>query len=84
MKLTPYSSLAAFAAHYRALKSNMECTEDERARLAEINKVLDALAPDLRDVLDCEPAADSAALRRRERAERILRRELIARGVLSG
>ncbi len=82
MKLTPYSSLAAFAAHYRALKSQL--TEDDRARLAEMNELLDALSPNIRGVLDSDTAGDNAAMRRRERAERMLRRELIARGVLSG
>ena len=84
MKLTPYSSLAAFAAHYRALRSSKEFTEDERARLAEMNQALDSLGADLRAVLDSQPAGDRAALRRRERAERMLRRELMARGILTG
>ncbi|MFZ0889068.1 MAG: hypothetical protein WA005_11490 [Candidatus Binataceae bacterium] len=84
MKLTPYSSLAAFAAHYRALRSSKEFTEDERARLAEMNEALDTLGADIRAVLDSEAAGDGAAMRRRERAERKLRRELIARGMLTG
>ena len=84
MKLTPYSSLAAFVAHYCALRSSKEFTEDERARLAGMNEALDTLGADLRAVLDSQPAGDRAALRRRERAERKLRRELIARGMLSG
>ena len=84
MKLTPYSSLAAFTAHYRALRSSKEFTEDERARLAEMNQALDTLGADLRAVLDSEAAGDRAALRRRERAERKLRRELMARGMLTG
>ena len=84
MKPTPYSSLAAFAAHYCALRSSKEFTEDERAQLAEMNGALDSLGADLRAALDSEAAGDRAALRRRERGERMLRRELITRGMLTG
>ena len=87
MKLSAYSSLAAFVAHYRALKSARDPAAEDRLLLAEIEKLIASIGPDVRAALDSDAAGGELAgarARHRERAERRLRRELLARGVLTG
>jgi hypothetical protein len=83
VNLPAYSSFAAFRAHYRALKSARALADGERAQLAEIKVLLDAIGGEVRAALEAG-AATGADARRRERAARKLRRELLARGILSG
>lgn len=78
-----YASLAAFVAHYHALRSSPNLTNGERQILAEMRALLDSLPSEDRTALDSN-AADSAAERRRERALRKLRRELLERRIISG
>jgi hypothetical protein len=83
VKIPAYSSLSAFLAHYRALKSETSRSADDDQLLAEMSALLATLAPDARAALD-SPANNSSAKRHRERAELDLRRELAARGILAG
>jgi hypothetical protein len=95
MKLDVYSSLAAFLAHWRALKQANADTlaVDDLARRAEMDAMIAALRPEERSALqaannharsDDDGSADVGATRRhRERAELRLARELRARGVLA-
>jgi hypothetical protein len=83
MKPPPYSSLAAFLAHYRALASGASRTADEDRLFAELSAAIAILSPELRAALDSSDSTASAR-RSRERAEFRLRRELIARGIVSG
>ncbi|HVA41108.1 MAG TPA: hypothetical protein VNF49_10625 [Candidatus Binataceae bacterium] len=90
MKLDPYSSLAAFLAHWRALKQAPAgaLDADELARSAEMEKIIAALRPEERASLEAANADDSSASagamrRHRERAELRLARELRARGLLA-
>ena len=84
MKPPPYSSLAAFLAHYRALASSgASRTADEDRLFAELSAAIAILSPELRAALDSSDSTASAR-RSRERAELHLRRELIARGIVSG
>ena len=97
MKPGAYASLAAFLAHWRALKhaSADALTADELARSAEMDEIIAALRPEERAALEAAntddgsagagaAAADSGVARRhRERAEVRLARELRARGVLA-
>jgi hypothetical protein len=83
VKISKYSSLAAFLAHYRALKSDTSRSADDDPLFAEMAAVIDALAPEARASL--QSSEDSASARRhRERAELQLRRELVARGIVAG
>jgi hypothetical protein len=83
VKIPAYSSLAAFLAHYRVLKSGASRSPDEEQLFAEMSAVIATLAPDARASLDS--TEDSANARRhRERAELRLRRELVARGIVAG
>jgi hypothetical protein len=83
VKIPAYSSLAAFLAHYRALKSDASRSADYDQLLAEMSAVIATLAPEARAALDS--TEDSASARRhRERAELQLRRELVARGIVAG
>ena len=83
MKILAYSSLAAFLAHYRALKSDASRSADDKQLFAEMSAVIATLAPESRAVLDS--SEDTAgAKRHRERAELELRRELVARGIVAG
>jgi hypothetical protein len=87
VSFNPYSSFEAFLAHYRALKTAQKLAPEERTRLSEIERQVEPLRTDLGVLLDSysagrEPAGAEA--RKRERIERRLRRELIARGVISG
>jgi hypothetical protein len=82
MKSVPYSSLAAFLAHYRALESAASRTSDEDQIFSEMSAAIGTLTPEDRAALDSSAAAGSAR-RDRERAELHLKRELIARAILS-
>ena len=83
MKSVPYSSLAAFLTHYRALASASFRTSDEDQLFAELSAAIAILTPEQRAALDS--SVSSASTRRsRERAELYLRRELVARGIVSG
>jgi hypothetical protein len=91
MKPGAYSSLAAFLAHWRALKRAGAGTlaADELARSAEMEKIIAALRPEERTALEApnndDGSADAGAMQRhRERAEIILARELRIRGLLAG
>jgi hypothetical protein len=83
MKSRPYSSLAAFIAHYRALKALASRSSDEQQLFAEMTAALSALPPETRAALDSTDSSASAK-RHRERAELQLGRELVARGIVSG
>jgi len=82
--VTPYSSLAAFLAHYRALESSHNLSPNERSLLAEMENLIDSTGPEARALLDSDWANDAAGARRRERTERALRRALLERGALTG
>ena len=82
MKSAPYSSLAAFLAHYRALASAASRTSDEDRLFAELSAAVATLSPEQRATLDSSDSTASAR-RSRERAELHLRRELVARGIVS-
>jgi hypothetical protein len=84
MRHQHYSSLSAFLAHYRALRSASVLNESERAALAELDRAVARVDQDvIRAALDDN--ADTAAARRRiERARRTLVRELAAQGIIGG
>jgi hypothetical protein len=82
MEIPGYSSLAAFLAHYRALKSDASRSAGDAQLFAEMSAVLATLAPETRAALDS--SEDSAGARRhRARAELQLRRALAARGIVA-
>jgi hypothetical protein len=88
VKTQTYASLAAFVAHWRALKHAPanSLSPDERARAEEMDSIVTSLRPEERSALTM-PAGEqiAGALRRhRERAELNLARELRARGLLAG
>jgi len=83
MKSPPYSSLAAFMAHYQTLKALASRSSDEEQLFAEMTAALNALPPEPRAALDSGDSSASAK-RPRERAELKLRRELVARGIVLG
>jgi hypothetical protein len=83
MKSAPYSSLAAFLAHYRALATASSRTADENRLFEELSAAVATLSLELRAALDSSDSAASAR-RIRERAELQLCRELVARGIVSG
>jgi hypothetical protein len=85
MTFAGYASLTAYLAHWRALLEDHAKggSAPEPALLAQMNRAIeDILGADRQYLLE-EPA-DSAARRRRDRAEVKLRHALIARGVLAG
>jgi hypothetical protein len=83
VKISGYSSLAAFLAHYHALKMAPSRTPDDDQLLAEMSAMIATLAPEARTALDSDE--DTASARRhRDRAELQLRRELAARGIIAG
>jgi hypothetical protein len=100
MKLRAYSSLAAFMAHYAALRtahsnavgaaSAAASNAEDTATLTEMERLIDELSAADRDALhdDAAPAANvspsGAAARHRARAELKLSRLLAARGMLAG
>jgi hypothetical protein len=83
VKIPVYSSLAAFLAHYRALKSDASRSADDDQLFAEMSAVIATLAPEARASLDSTEVSTSAR-RHRERAELQIRRELVARGIVAG
>ncbi len=75
--------MAAFLAHYHALKSDAARSTDDEKVFAEMSATLATLAPESRAALDS--TEDSASTKRhRDRAELQLRRELVAHGILAG
>jgi hypothetical protein len=78
-----YSSLAAFLAHYHALKSTPSRGPDDERLFAEMSAAIATLEPETRAAIDFTED-DPIANRHRERAEVRLRRELSARGILAG
>ena len=83
VKIPAYSSLAAFLAHYHALRSATSRSSDEETLLIEFNAVLAALAPEARAALDSHDNSGGSR-RHRERAELGLSRGLAARGIVAG
>jgi hypothetical protein len=79
----PYSSVSAFLAHYQTLRQipASSISDDDRNRLAAMEKLLDILRPEERAAVASD-ANDTATMRHRERAAIHLRRELSSRGVL--
>jgi hypothetical protein len=100
MKLRTYSSLAAFMAHYAALRTAHADTSgkasadalspDDATTLLEMERVVGELSAADRDALDDDAAqaanalSNGVAARHRARAELKLRRLLAARGILAG
>ncbi len=82
MKLEPYSSLAAFLAHWRTLARAGTLDGTERERLAAMQEILATLRPEELAAL-ASPAVSGAPARHRERAELKLARELRTRGLLA-
>ena len=78
-----YSSVSAFLAHYQTLRKipDSSMSDDDRNRLAAMEKLLDVLRPEEREAAASD-TNDAATVRHRERAAIRLRRELTARGVL--
>ncbi|MGA9725128.1 MAG: hypothetical protein WBQ86_21920 [Candidatus Binatus sp.] len=75
--------MAAFLAHYHALKSDGSRDADDEQLFAEMSAVVAKLPPETRAALDS--TEDSASARRhRERAELQLRRVLAAAGIIAG
>jgi hypothetical protein len=83
VKIPAYSSLAAFLAHYHALKMASSRGSDDEELFAEMSLAIATLAPEARAALDSTDDTGSAR-RHRERAELQLRRELAARGIIAG
>ena len=83
MQLPAYSSLAAFLAHYRALKSAASRSSDDEQLLAAMSAVIATLSTEMRAALESNETA-LGARRHRERAELHLVRELVARHIVSG
>jgi vacuolar-type H+-ATPase subunit E/Vma4 len=80
-----YSSVSAFLAHYQTLRriSASAQLEDDRKRLAAMERLLEVLRPEEREAV-VSASEDPAIARHRERASLRLRRELMARGALDG
>ncbi|MFZ0678003.1 hypothetical protein [Candidatus Binatus sp.] len=83
MKIPAYSSLAAFLAHHHALKAPRSRGPDDETLFAEMSSAIATLAPEARAALDSTNDTGSAR-RHRDRAELLLRRELVARGIIAG
>jgi hypothetical protein len=83
VKIPAYSSLAAFLAHYHALKMTPPRSPDDEKLLAELSLAIAQLAPEARTALDSTDDTGSAR-RHRDRAELQLRRELATRGIIAG
>ena len=83
VKIPAYSSLAAFLAHYHALKVVPSRSPDDEKLFAEMSLAIATLAPEAVAALDSTDATGSAR-RHRERAQLQLRRELVARGIIAG
>ena len=83
MKLAAYSSLTAFMAHWRGLRSLASSGREQLVWLAEMESIIGELARNERESLQGDGAAGEDA-RRRQRAERHLTQILRSRHVLSG
>ena len=83
MKIPAYSSLAAFLAHYHALKTAPSRSPDDEKLFAEMSAAIATLAPEAVAALDFTDET-GIARRHRERAQLQLRRELAARGIIAG
>jgi hypothetical protein len=83
VKISAYSSLAAFLAHYHALKTAPSRSPDDEKLFAEMSAAIATLAPETVAALDSTDDTGSAR-RHRDRAELRLRRELAARGIIAG
>jgi hypothetical protein len=83
VKIPAYSSLAAFLAHYHALKTAASRSLDDEKLFAEMSSAIATLAPEARAALDSTEDTGSAR-RHRDRAELQLRREIVARGIIAG
>ncbi len=83
MKAGKYSSLAAFLAHYQALRNNRATSAEDRKRLAAMEQLLGVLRAEERAAIESDSAAP-AVMRHRERAALKLSRDLLARGVIDG
>ena len=83
VKNPAYSSLAAFLAHYRALKSTTSRSPDDERLFVQMSAAIETLAPEARAAID-STQDNPGANRHRERAEVRLRRELAARGIIAG
>jgi hypothetical protein len=83
VKTLAYSSLAAFLAHYRALRDAASSEPRERELLARMEEIVGALHPADRAAL-LDNSTDSATIRRRQRAERSLRLLVAGQGILQG
>ena len=75
--------MVAFLEHRRLLRASRTLSPDERKLLDEMNVLIDSLPPQERTALDAKNGGGEVR-RLRERAERRLRRELVARGILAG
>jgi hypothetical protein len=75
--------MAAFLAHYHALKATPSRSPDDEKLFAEMSLAIATLALEARTALDSTDDSGSAR-RHRDRAELQLRRELGARGILAG
>jgi predicted ArsR family transcriptional regulator len=97
MKQLAYSSIAAFLAHYRALRdaagkrdNKRLLSTEERDMLAAMETLIEPLRPEERALLLADDAngegwrASNEERRRRQRAELKLRRLLLAKGILRG
>lgn len=82
MKTAAYSSLTAFLAHHRALRSAASRNADDDRLLAEMSKILNALPPDELAAIT-STNDDPCARRHRERAHLHLGRELTTRGIIA-
>jgi hypothetical protein len=83
VKIPAYSSVTAFLAHYRALKSAASRSSHDEQLFAAVSAAIATLAPQARGAL--ESVEDSARIKRhRDRDELQLRRELAARGIVAG
>jgi hypothetical protein len=83
VKISAYSSLAAFLAHYHALKAVPSRSPDDEKLFAEMSLAIATLAPEARAALDSTDDTGSAR-RHRDRAQLQLRRELAARAIIAG
>ncbi len=83
MKTAPYSSLTAFIAHLHALRALSAPTQDQAARLAEMQALIAELGQGERDALEGGDASGASG-RHRQRAERHLSQLLRDLGVLAG
>jgi hypothetical protein len=75
--------MAAFLAHYHALKTDPSRSPGDQQLFAEMSAMIAQLAPENRAALDSTEDT-GIARRHRDRAELQLRRELAARGIVAG